>query len=590
MNMELYNPSKTAMTKYLFFTGKGGVGKTSIACATAVSLADSGEKVLLVSTDPASNLQDVFGLELSDKGTEIKEAPGLVVANLDPLAAAAEYRESVIGPYRGKLPESAIQNMEEQLSGSCTVEIAAFNEFSNFLTDDKKAEDFDCIIFDTAPTGHTLRMLQLPSAWSGFISESKHGASCLGQLSGLDSKKAVYKKAAETLADGSLTTLILVTRPEKAPILEAKRASDELGALGINNQMLVINGILETHAANDKVETALFEKQQTALKGIPNSLLKNSVTMVPLRAYNITGIKNVRRMLSDAGVTLEKSAEGIPNYYKLDDIVDEIHQSGKKIIFTMGKGGVGKTTIAAAIALGLSRKGQKVRLATTDPADNLNLVVGQEKEIAVSHIDEKGELKKYQEEVLTKARQTMSEEDLEYVKEDLRSPCTQEIAVFRAFAEIVAKSKDETVVLDTAPTGHTILLLESTENYNQQIENTGGEVSDAERELLPRLKNPDDTEVIIVTLAETTPVYEAKRLSDDLKRAGLTVRWWVVNASYSMTETASGFLRTKAKEEVHWIQKVNEISDGNYAVIPWKPFEVKGKNLYRLLQTDRCRK
>ncbi|HCM23706.1 MAG TPA: arsenical pump-driving ATPase [Ruminococcaceae bacterium] len=588
--MELYNPSKTAMTKYLFFTGKGGVGKTSIACATAVSLADSGEKVLLVSTDPASNLQDVFGLELSDKGTEIKEAPGLVVANLDPLAAAAEYRESVIGPYRGKLPESAIQNMEEQLSGSCTVEIAAFNEFSNFLTDDKKAEDFDCIIFDTAPTGHTLRMLQLPSAWSGFISESKHGASCLGQLSGLDSKKAVYKKAAETLADGSLTTLILVTRPEKAPILEAKRASDELGALGINNQMLVINGILETHAANDKVETALFEKQQTALKGIPNSLLKNSVTMVPLRAYNITGIKNVRRMLSDAGVTLEKSAEGIPNYYKLYDIVDEIHQSGKKIIFTMGKGGVGKTTIAAAIALGLSRKGQKVRLATTDPADNLNLVVGQEKEIAVSHIDEKGELKKYQEEVLTKARQTMSEEDLEYVKEDLRSPCTQEIAVFRAFAEIVAKSKDETVVLDTAPTGHTILLLESTENYNRQIENTGGEVSDAERELLPRLKNPDDTEVIIVTLAETTPVYEAKRLSDDLKRAGLTVRWWVVNASYSMTETASGFLRTKAKEEVHWIQKVNEISDGNYAVIPWKPFEVKGKNLYRLLQTDRCRK
>jgi len=582
-NIKLFDPLQSAKTKYLFFTGKGGVGKTSIACATAVALADAGQKVLLVSTDPASNLQDVFGLALNDKGSEIKEVPGLVVANLDPLAAAAEYRESVIGPYRGKLPESAIQNMEEQLSGSCTVEIAAFNEFSNFLTDSRKAENYDHILFDTAPTGHTLRMLQLPSAWSGFISESKHGASCLGQLSGLENKKAVYKKAAETLADGSQTTLILVTRPEKAPIWEAKRASDELGALGIRKQLLVMNGVLQNYDSMDKVEAALFAKQQTALKSIPESLLQYPIATLPLRAYNITGVKNVRRLLSDASVSSEKFTENLPNFHKLNDIVEEIYESGKKIIFTMGKGGVGKTTIAAAIALGLSRKGQKVRLATTDPADHLNLVVGQEKGISVSHIDEKGELKNYQEKVLAKARQTMSEEDLEYVKEDLRSPCTQEIAVFRAFADIVAKSDEETVVLDTAPTGHTILLLESTENYNQQIENTGGEVTQAEKDLLPRLKNLDDTEVIIVTLAETTPFYEAKRLSDDLKRAGLMVRWWVVNASYSLTETTSRFLKTKAKEEVHWIQKVNEISNGNDAVIPWKPFEVKGKNLFELL-------
>ena len=584
MKMELYSPSRTASTKYLFFTGKGGVGKTSIACATAVSLADSGKKVLLVSTDPASNLQDVFGLELSNKGSEIKEVPGLVVANLDPLTAAAEYRESVIGPYRGKLPDSVLQNMEEQLSGSCTVEIAAFNEFSAFLTDTEKAENFDHIIFDTAPTGHTLRMLQLPSAWSGFISESKHGASCLGQLSGLESKKAVYKKAVETLADGDLTTLVLVTRPETAPIVEAQRASEELGALGINNQVLVINGILESHDANDKVEAALFEKQQTALKDIPENLLKDSVTVVPLRAYNVTGIENVRRLLSDSGsAAVGSAASNLPDAYQLSDIVDEICESGKKVIFTMGKGGVGKTTVAAAIALGLSQKGKKVCLATTDPADHLNLVVGKESGISVSHIDEKGELKKYQEEVLAKARQTMSEEDLEYVKEDLRSPCTQEIAVFRAFAEIVAKSKNETVILDTAPTGHTILLLESTQSYNQQIENSGGDVSNAERELLPRLKNPNDTEVIIVTLAETTPFYEAQRLSDDLKRAGLAVKWWAINASYSMTDTKSEFLKAKAANEYQWIQKVNETSKGQYAVIPWKPFEVKGEKMLELL-------
>lgn len=582
MNISLYDPAKTASTKYLFFTGKGGVGKTSIACATAVALADAGEKILLVSTDPASNLQDVFGVSLNDAGVAIAEVPGLVVANLDPLTAAAEYRESVIGAYRGKLPDSAIQNVEEQLSGSCTVEIAAFNAFSEFLTNAEKAEKFDHIIFDTAPTGHTLRMLQLPSAWSGFISESKHGASCLGQLSGLEDKKEMYKKAVHTLADSRLTTLILVTRPETAPIREAQRASHELEALEIRNQVLVINGLLETYDVNDAVETALFKKQQSAVQEIPHNLVKQSVTMVPLRAYNITGLDNVRQLLSYSGYTTAVSTLQRPDAYALSDVVDEIEASNKKVIFTMGKGGVGKTTIAAAIALGLHRKGRKVRLATTDPADHLNLVIGQQEGISVSHIDEKGELKKYQEEVLTKARQTMPEDDLEYVKEDLRSPCTQEIAVFRAFADIVAKSRDEIVVLDTAPTGHTILLLESTQNYNQQIENSGGAVSDAEKELLPRLKDSNETEVIIVTLAETTPFYEAKRLLDDLKRAGLAVRWWVINASYSMADTKSDF-RAKATAELQWIHEVDNISDGQYAIIPWKPFEVKGEKLLELL-------
>ena len=583
MNISLYDPAKTASTKYLFFTGKGGVGKTSIACATAVALADAGEKILLVSTDPASNLQDVFGVSLNDAGVAIAEVPGLVVANLDPLTAAAEYRESVIGAYRGKLPDSAIQNVEEQLSGSCTVEIAAFNAFSEFLTNAEKAEKFDHIIFDTAPTGHTLRMLQLPSAWSGFISESKHGASCLGQLSGLEDKKEMYKKAVHTLADSRLTTLILVTRPETAPIREAQRASHELEALEIRNQVLVINGLLETYDVNDAVETALFKKQQSAVQEIPHNLVKQSVTMVPLRAYNITGLDNVRQLLSYSGYTTAVSTLQRPDAYALSDVVDEIEASNKKVIFTMGKGGVGKTTLAAAIALGLHRKGRKVRLATTDPADHLNLVIGQQEGISVSHIDEKGELKKYQEEVLTKARQTMPEDDLEYVKEDLRSPCTQEIAVFRAFADIVAKSRDEIVVPDTAPTGHTILLLESTQNYNQQIENSGGAVSDAEKELLPRLKDSNETEVIIVTLAETTPFYEAKRLLDDLKRAGLAVRWWVINASYSMADTKSDFLRAKATAELQWIHEVDNISDGQYAIIPWKPFEVKGEKLLELL-------
>lgn len=242
--MELFNPQAIPLTKYLFYTGKGGVGKTSTACATAVTLADSGKQVLLISTDPASNLQDVFSTELTGQGVAIEAVPGLVVANLDPIQAAAEYRESVLAPYQGKLPAAVLAHMAEQLSGSCTVEIAAFNEFSRFITDAALAQQYDHILFDTAPTGHTLRMLQLPSAWSNFISENTHGASCLGQLSGLESKKAMYKQAVETLADSLQTTLILVSRPEVSPLKEAARASQELAELGVINQTMVINGVI----------------------------------------------------------------------------------------------------------------------------------------------------------------------------------------------------------------------------------------------------------------------------------------------------------------------------------------------------------
>ncbi|MCL1853054.1 MAG: TRC40/GET3/ArsA family transport-energizing ATPase, partial [Peptococcaceae bacterium] len=391
--MQAFNLAQMTLTKYLFYTGKGGVGKTSAACATAVTLADNGKKVLLISTDPASNLQDVFSTNLSSRGTPIREVPGLVVANLDPLQAAAEYRESVIAPYRGKLPESVIVNMEEQLSGSCTVEIAAFNEFSNFITDKKAQSEYDYIIFDTAPTGHTLRMLQLPSAWTNFISESTHGASCLGQLAGLESKKAIYKKAVETLSDGKLTTLILVSRPESSPLKEAERASKELAELGIHNQILVINGVLIAH--DDNVSESLYNKQQKALVEIPAGLKDITAYSVPLRAYNITGMENVRNLLAKdnfipSGDTL-KTAD-IP---KLDKVIDDLYKSGKRVVFTMGKGGVGKTSVAAAVALGLSAKGKKVHLTTTDPAAHLKFVIDENSGISISHIDEKAELERY---------------------------------------------------------------------------------------------------------------------------------------------------------------------------------------------------
>lgn len=566
--MDIFNLDQIKLSKYLFFTGKGGVGKTSAACAVAVTLADKGERVLLVSTDPASNLQDVFERELDGNGVAIPEVPGLVVANLNPEEAAKNYREAVVGPYRGLLPESVIANMEEQLSGSCTVEIAAFDQFSKFITEDKTAQAYDHIIFDTAPTGHTLRMLQLPSAWSSFISESTHGASCLGQLAGLQEKKDMYKEAVRNLSDAAQTTLILVSRPEKTPLLEAERSSGELLSLGIRNQYLVINGVLESHS--DDVSSSLYTRQQTALATLPEQLREIRTYYIPLRSYNIIGLRNIRALL--LGDDIEPSAVvwERPNFSSLQDLIDDLYRTGKKVIFTMGKGGVGKTTTAAAIARGLTQKGVKVHLTTTDPADHLRYVHDLPDSVTVSKIDEKQELLNYREEVLAKARQTMNEDDIAYVEEDLRSPCTQEIAVFRAFAEVVDKAGERVVVIDTAPTGHTLLLLDSTLSYHREVQRTKGEIPLSVQRLLPRLRDASQTEVIIVTLAEATPVLEAERLQKDLQRAGIMNTWWVVNQSLLMTNTSNPMLRARAESEKEWLDRVTDISKGHCAVIPWK--------------------
>ncbi|WP_273484174.1 arsenical pump-driving ATPase [Desulforamulus ruminis] len=564
---DAFDISKIKLTKYLFFTGKGGVGKTSTACAVAVSLADSGKNVLLISTDPASNLQDVFNIALNGKGVPVEGAPGLVVANLNPEEAAREYRESVIAPYRGKLPGSVIANMEEQLSGSCTVEIAAFDQFSNFITDRATEDQYDNIIFDTAPTGHTLRMLQLPSAWSHFISESTHGASCLGQLAGLEDKKDMYKDAVANLADKDKTTLILVSRPEKTPLLEADRSSLELRDLGINNQLLILNGVLAE--ASDDVSQGIYDKQQEALENMPANLKQLKAFTLPLRSYNILGLDKIRAFFKEDHYLSSNTEIKNLDLKPMDGFINDIYASGKKVIFAMGKGGVGKTTIAAAIALALAKKGVKVHLTSTDPADHLQYVIDGAENITLSKIDEKQELLNYQTEVLSKARETMSEDDIAYVEEDLRSPCTQEIAVFRAFAEIVDKAENEVVVIDTAPTGHTLLLLDSTQSYHREVQRSKGETPLSVQKLLPRLRDERQTEVVIVTLPEATPVFEALRLREDLSRAGINNKWWVVNQCLSMTDTCNAMLAARSGAEKQWLEKVKQISKGYFATIPW---------------------
>lgn len=579
--MEMYQPKSQILTKYLFFTGKGGVGKTSTACATAINLADTGKTVMLVSTDPASNLQDVFGRELNNKGTAIEEVPGLVVANFDPVTAAQEYMESVVGPYRGVLPDSAVSNMEEQLMGSCTVEIASFNEFAEFLTNPQVEQKFDYIIFDTAPTGHTLRMLQLPSAWNNFLDENTTGVSCMGQLSGLGDKKESYERAVKTLADGTKTTLMLVTRPQEGPLLEANRASKELRELGIYNQKLIVNGLLER--ATDDISQKYADDQEKALKAMPDNLKQFPAMKVPLRAYNLTGIKNLRNLLKENQELPTTEVTQSEKFPRLQMVINDLADSNKRVIFTMGKGGVGKTTIAASIALGLVEKGKKVHLATTDPAAHLDFIIHETDSIKMSRIDEKQELTNYSEEVITRARQTMSAEDIAYVEEDLRSPCTQEIAVFRKFAEIVANVDADVVVIDTAPTGHTLLLLDSSQSYAKEVERTSGNVPESVSNLLPVLQDPTQTEVVMVTLPENTPVYESLRLQDDLDRAKIAHTWWVVNNSMLSSRTTNELLMARSQSEKEWIDKVAEISHHHFAVVEWSPVELKGEALATIL-------
>ncbi|MGD6854474.1 arsenical pump-driving ATPase [Bacillus infantis] len=568
-----FDTRAVANTKFLFFTGKGGVGKTSTACASAVKLADEGKKVLLVSTDPASNLQDVLEVALTNTPMPIPGVSNLSACNLDPEEAARAYREKTIGPYRGKLPDSVVNTMEEQMSGACTVEIAAFDEFTSLLSDASVVEAYDHIIFDTAPTGHTLRLLQLPTAWSGFLEESTHGASCLGPLSGLAEKKQIYSVTMEALANPDLTTLILVARPDDSSLLEASRASRELKEIGIKNQSLIINGFMQSHIPDDEVSASFFHRQRSALKRMPDELKQVAAYSIPFVSYSLTGLNNLRYLfkqftLPQTGLAIDQKFFNLPG---LSDVIEDFSSSGTRVIFTMGKGGVGKTTMASAIAVGLAEKGPRVHLTTTDPAAHLEFVFQNSQlnqNLTISRIDPKKEVEAYKAEVLSNVRDELDDESLAYIEEDLNSPCTEEIAVFRAFAEVVAKSENEVVVIDTAPSGHTLLLLDAAQSFHKELARSTGDIPESVQMLLPRLRNPKETGVVIVTLAEVTPVLEAGRLQEDLKRADITPKWWLINQSLYATETKDPVLNGRAGAEFSWIEKVADELSEKCAIVP----------------------
>ena len=568
-------------TAFVFFTGKGGVGKTTVASAVAVALGDAGRRVLVVSTDPASNLGDVFGTTVGPARSAVPDVPGVDVMDLDPDVAAAAYRERVIGPYRGVVSEQELREIEEQLAGECTVEVAAFDRFTQLIVHPDLTGRYDHVIFDTAPTGHTLRLMNLPSAWSEYIATSPEGTSCLGPRSGLQAQRAQYQAAVEELGDPGRTTLVLVSRPDRGALREAGRAGAELAAQGVHNQRLVVNGLLTEPLAGDAVAEALAERQRQALESMPASLRGMPAAEVPLVALDLTGVAALRALVSghtrvDAAAAVPPGAEApLPG---LNALVDALAVGGPGAVLVMGKGGVGKTTIAAAIAVALARRGHDVHLSTTDPAGRItDVLAGAAPEgLTVSHIDPAAELARYTAERL-RAAERLSPERRALLEEELRSPCTEELAVFRGFSGLLSEGRRRFVIIDTAPSGHTLRLLDLTGSYHRQIMQDPTRPRWRVTTPLMRLQDPTFTRVLIVTHAELTPVAEAAALQDDLRRAGIEPFGWVINASLTATGTHDPVLLARAALERSHLDHVRDQLAARAWIVPWQVESVIGE-------------
>lgn len=578
-------------SKFLFFTGKGGVGKTSIACASALKLCAAGKNVLLVSTDPASNIGQIFNQQIGNRLTNIEKVVGLTGLEIDPQSAAETYRNRVLESVQGVLSTAGIQHIQEQLSGACTTEIAAFDEFTALLLDSELTLQYDHIIFDTAPTGHTIRLLQLPGAWSQFLETGKGDASCLGPLAGLEKQRLQYKTAVDALSDPKRTRLILVARAQASALREVARTYEELATLGIKQQYLVINGLLSKDAiAGDPLAMAIFQREHTALQAMPENLRALPTDKLFLKPFNLIGLDALYALFEPNPDIQPISLSGVFSQARpeLSDLIDGLIESNHGSIMLMGKGGVGKTTMAAAIAVKLVQLGFEVQLTTSDPAAHLSETLTEQLDhLEVSRIDPQVEIERYRQHVLDTRGAKMDEQQRALLEEDLQSPCTEEIAVFQAFSRIIRQASKKFVVMDTAPTGHTLLLLDTTGAYHRDITRQMGDKHLHVNTPMMQLQDPNQTKVIIVTLPETTPILEAADLQNELERAGIKPWAWVVNQSLLAANPRAPLLVQRALNEQSQIELVADQHSQRYAVVPIQQQEPVGLNgLLRLMEKN----
>jgi arsenite-transporting ATPase len=566
------------LTRHVFFTGKGGVGKTSAACATAVALAERGRRVLLVSTDPASNLDDVLGVALNNQPTPIPGVPGLLALNIDPEEAARAYRARALDPQRGVVPAEEFSRLEERLAGACTTEVAAFDEFASLLTEEAAPAALDHVIFDTAPTGHTLRLLELPAAWAGFLETDAAEASCVGPLSALKAQRARYEQTMAALGDPSQTLLVLVSRPDRVALLEAARAGRELGEIGMRNQFLLVNAVFRASDPNDPLARAFEERGQQALRDMPETLSALPAMEVPLHGFNLVGLDALRAYFSPSkAASPDRRPIERPAIGDLSALIDEIASAPRGLVLVMGKGGVGKTTIAASIAVALASRGHKTHLTTTDPAAHLGeMLEAAVPGLQVSRIDAKEEFRSYRQATLDRSRDRMPPDKLALLEEELRSPCYEEVAVFLAFAHIVTGARQQFVVVDTAPTGHTLLLLDTTGAYHREVLQQTRDVHGKVTTPLMRLRDPDYTKILIIATPEQTPVLEAKALQEDLRRAEIEPFAWVINGSLAAAAPRDPLLVERARAELAPIRIVQEELAQRLAIVPFLAEEPVG--------------
>ncbi|MDA8087343.1 MAG: TRC40/GET3/ArsA family transport-energizing ATPase [Nitrospiraceae bacterium] len=589
------------MTRYIFFSGKGGVGKTTMASATAIHYAMEGKKTLIVTTDPASNLADVFEQEIGHKITPIKGVDNLLAMEIEPDEATREYKERIIGPYREVMPGDVIASLEENLSGPCTTEMASFDRFIDFM----ESDEYDVIVFDTAPTGHTIRLLELPVDWSKHIEESAKGTgqTCLGPVQTIQDSKKKYDRAAALLKDHERTNFIFVMRPEELSLYETLRASRELETIGIDSGGIVINGILPEEVCEIDFFRRKYESQQNVINEAKVAIKKPARHML-LRDNEVKGIdalKDVAHELfngeRDAGIV--KSEPQARPFFEIDtpDVQKMwLPERGTKALFFTGKGGVGKTTVSCIASVYASQKGFKTLLVTTDPAAHIGEVLrvkaGSEPVKVTDNlhavmVDQEAAFRQYKEKVLNDARGKYSDDMIAAMEEELNSPCTEEMAAFDKFIQFIESRDYDLVVFDTAPTGHTLRLLDLPFGYAKQMEMMvcGDEAKKTAqnrfREIINILRDGERTVFSLVLYPESTPILESYRAMRDLKDAGIETQLVVANMILPDGVATNEFFRNRRAMQMEHLEEIRDRFSLPVMVFPLLEEEPRGLDALR---------